>query len=67
MLQFKLFGFQITVQPFFWILTGLLGMNVEGIPYAEQPWAFWAIVGFCVLIGATVLGYFIRVRWVQGR
>lgn len=48
-------------------ITGLLGMNVQGIPYAEEPWAFWGIVGFCVLLGLTVLGYFIRVRWVQGR
>src|SRR3712207_660138 len=22
-------------------ITGLLGMNVQGIPYAEEPWAFW--------------------------
>ncbi|MEA3054205.1 MAG: zinc transporter, partial [Sphingomonadales bacterium] len=25
-------------------VTGLLGMNVEGIPYARGPWAFWGIV-----------------------
>lgn len=48
-------------------ITGLLGMNVEGIPYAREPWAFWAVVGFCVLLGLIVLGYFIRVRWVRGR
>ena len=26
-------------------ITGLLGMNVEGIPYAHHPASFWAIVG----------------------
>ncbi len=48
-------------------ITGLLGMNVQGIPYAEEPWAFWAIVSFCLVLALAVLGYFIRVRWVQGR
>jgi zinc transporter len=33
-------------------ITGLLGMNVEGIPYAKEPWAFWGVVGFCTAIGS---------------
>jgi zinc transporter len=45
-------------------ITGLLGMNVQGIPYADEPWAFWAIVGFCVLVGMIVLGWFARRRWL---
>lgn len=48
-------------------ITGLLGMNVEGIPYAEEEWAFWGVTAFCVLLALGVLGYFIRVRWVSGR
>ncbi len=28
-------------------LTGLYGMNVKGLPYAEEPWAFDAIAGAC--------------------
>jgi zinc transporter len=47
-------------------VTGLLGMNVEGIPYAQDPWAFWGVVGFCVLIGAGVMGWFARRRWLDG-
>ena len=46
-------------------ITGLLGMNVEGIPYAERPWAFWAVVGFCVLIGLVVLAWFARRHWLR--
>jgi zinc transporter len=47
-------------------VTGLLGMNVEGIPYATRPWAFWAVVGFCVVIGVAVAGYFALKRWFRG-
>ena len=46
-------------------ITGLLGMNVEGIPYAEEPWAFWGVVGFCVLTGVVVLAWFVRERWLR--
>lgn len=34
------------------LLTGLLGINVGGIPGAEVPWAFWAV---CGLLGAVCL------------
>lgn len=44
-------------------LTGLLGMNVDGIPYAHEPWAFWGVVGFCVLIAAVISAYFVKARW----
>jgi Mg2+ and Co2+ transporters len=44
-------------------VTGLLGMNVEGIPYAHEPWAFWGVVIFCVVIAAGISVYFIRARW----
>src|SRR4051812_39053375 len=28
-------------------ITGLLGMNVKGIPYADEPWAFWGVCAVC--------------------
>jgi zinc transporter len=31
-------------------LTGLLGVNLAGIPFAREPWVFWA---FCLLLAAT--------------
>lgn len=46
-------------------LTGLLGMNVAGIPYAHQPWAFWGVVAVCVVIAVGVAAYFIRARWFR--
>ncbi len=46
-------------------ITGLLGMNVKGIPYAEEEWAFWGVVGFCVLIALVISAYFARVHWLR--
>jgi zinc transporter len=46
-------------------ITGLLGMNVEGIPYANEPWAFWGVVAFCLVVGAIVLAWFVRQHWLR--
>lgn len=45
-------------------ITGLLGMNVAGIPFAHQPWAFWGVVAFCVIVGLGVLGWFGMRHWL---
>lgn len=47
-------------------ITGLLGMNVDGIPYAHQPWAFWGVVAVCTAIAVVISVYFIRRHWFQG-
>jgi zinc transporter len=44
-------------------LTGLLGMNVDGIPFAHEPWAFAAVTGICVIIAVVITLYFTVVRW----
>lgn len=44
-------------------LTGLLGMNVAGIPYAQAPWAFDGVVLVCALIALAITGFFIRRHW----
>jgi zinc transporter len=46
-------------------ITGLLGMNVDGIPDAHDPWAFWEIVILCVVIALGVLAWFVRRRWIE--
>lgn len=46
-------------------ITGLLGMNVDGIPYAHEPWAFDAVFWFCVVIAVGVTGYFVRRHWFR--
>jgi zinc transporter len=46
-------------------ITGLLGMNVEGIPYAHSHWSFWGVVIFCLAVGLGVLAWFVRRRWIR--
>lgn len=46
-------------------VTGLLGMNVAGIPFAHEPWAFWGVFWFCVVIAVVIAAYFIRRHWFQ--
>lgn len=46
-------------------ITGLLGMNVEGIPYAQEHWAFWGIAGFCVVTGLGVFAWFYWRHWIN--
>jgi zinc transporter len=44
-------------------LTGLYGMNVEGLPFAKEPWAFDVIGGVCIAITVGIIGYFSVKRW----
>jgi zinc transporter len=46
-------------------LTGLLGMNVDGIPYAHEPWAFWGVVGMCAAMAAGISGWFVATQWLK--
>jgi zinc transporter len=46
-------------------ITGLLGMNVDGIPYAHEPWAFDAVTGACALLAAGVTIYFVQRHWFR--
>ncbi|MFD1610491.1 zinc transporter ZntB [Sphingomonas tabacisoli] len=46
-------------------LTGLLGMNVNGIPFAHEPWAFWGVVGVCVLMAVGIAAWFRYAHWLR--
>jgi zinc transporter len=46
-------------------ITGLLGMNVQGIPYAQEPLAFWGVVAFCVLVALGVIAWFLWRKWLE--
>jgi zinc transporter len=46
-------------------ITGLFGMNVDGIPYQHHAGSFWTITGFSILVGAGVTAYFIRRHWFR--
>jgi zinc transporter len=44
-------------------ISGLLGMNVEGIPYAKEPWAFWGVIGVCAAIALAITILFSAIHW----
>lgn len=46
-------------------ITGLFGMNVQGIPYANHPWSFWVIAIFCTITGLFVWGWFYWRHWIN--
>ena len=46
-------------------ITGLLGMNVDGIPFAHHPWTFAAVCIFCLLVAVGVAGWFAAAHWFK--
>jgi zinc transporter len=48
-------------------LTGLMGMNVGGIPFGQPmeayPMGFWYITGFCVLVAIITAAWFYWRHW----
>ncbi|EKO3632882.1 hypothetical protein NH514_15405 [Pseudoalteromonas sp. ACER1] len=44
-------------------LTGLLGINVGGIPGAAVDFAFWIFVVLCVMVVGAQIVYFRRKKW----
>ena len=45
-------------------LTGLLGINVGGMPGVDDPRAFWEVVFLCAAVLAGLLILFRRLRWL---
>jgi zinc transporter len=46
------------------LITGFLGMNVQGIPFADRPWAFAGVVGMCLLLMVTAVVWLRHKKWV---
>ena len=46
------------------LFTGLLGINVGGIPGTEDPWAFLIVCVLLVVIAIGLLVVFRRKRWI---
>jgi zinc transporter len=44
-------------------LTGLLGINVGGIPGVDHPHAFWIFTASCVVLGGSLVVIFKRLKW----
>ena len=45
-------------------LTGLLGINVGGMPGMDDPDAFWGVVAMCGLLFVVLIVVFRRLRWL---
>lgn len=45
-------------------LTGLMGINVGGMPGLDDPLAFWVVVGICAAIFALQMVLFRRWKWL---
>jgi zinc transporter len=48
-------------------LTGLLGINVAGIPGAAEPWAFWIVVALLAGLAAVLLILFRSLGFLGSR
>jgi len=46
------------------LLTGLLGINVGGIPGANNPWAFIIVTILLLAIAAVLVWLFKHIRWL---
>lgn len=46
------------------LLTGLLGINVAGMPGAETSWAFWAVCVLLALLAVFEIWLFRKLKWV---
>ena len=46
------------------LLTGLLGINVGGIPGTESSWAFAVVTLLLVVLAVVLLRWFKRLRWL---
>jgi zinc transporter len=44
-------------------LTGLMGINLGGMPGAQSPYGFWAFTGLLVVIVAAMIWAFRRLKW----
>lgn len=45
-------------------VTGLLGMNLAGIPFASETWSFGVVVLVTALLGLGVVGFLKWRRWI---
>jgi zinc transporter len=46
------------------VISGVLGMNVAGIPYAEEPWAFWGVLGALGILAAGLVVFMRLHKWL---
>lgn len=45
-------------------VAGVYGMNFRHMPELDVPWAYPAVLGFCLLVAGTMFVYFRRKKWL---
>lgn len=46
------------------LISGMMGINVGGMPWVETDWGFWYVTAIVVVIGIIQLGVFRLLRWL---
>jgi zinc transporter len=46
------------------VISGVLGMNLAGIPFAGERWTFWAVIGLFALIGGGLFLWMRTRKWL---
>jgi zinc transporter len=46
------------------VISGILGMNLAGIPYATSPYSFWVVAVSLVVLGAGTVWWMRRSKWL---
>jgi zinc transporter len=46
------------------VISGILGMNVEGIPFHDSPYAFWIVTGFLGVLGVAIYLFMRGKKWM---
>ena len=46
------------------VISGILGMNVEGIPFHNSPYAFWIVTGFLGVLGVAIYLFMRKKKWM---
>lgn len=45
-------------------VTGLLGVNVGGVPARDVSWAFWGLIAFLIVLAGAQFWILRRLRWI---
>lgn len=46
------------------VISGVLGMNVAGIPFHDSPYAFWVVSGFLGVLGVAIYLFMRKQKWM---
>lgn len=46
------------------LITGLLGINVGGVPGAESSWSFWIVIVLVIVLAVVEIAVLRRLKWI---